>query len=94
LSQGGLLMTGDGPPTVGSEIEVHIDWPIRLDGVQPLELVGKGRVLRTDERGTAVKLGNLIFSKTPGGFSETRWASLNEPDRTDCCLTVRAVKIE
>jgi len=49
-SRGGVLVVSRDEITVGSQVEMLMDWPFRLDGRIPLQLFAAGRVLR---RGTS-----------------------------------------
>jgi hypothetical protein len=93
FSRGGLLLDVDGALAPGSEVAVSIDWPIRLDGTQPLELVACGEVVRSGEGWAALKVAGLEFRKA-GAVALRRWSSLGKPEKTDCCLTVRAVEMD
>lgn len=93
LSAGGMMLELDRVLDPGTKIAIAIEWPIRLDGAHPLELVGEGEVLRSDASGTAMRIGGLQLRKAAADFAETRWAALGDPGRTNCCFTMRAVKM-
>ena len=61
LSGGGMLFTTDAPPPDGQDIELRVAWPFLLQNVCPLELVIRGKVLRTNERGTVVRMRDYEF---------------------------------
>ena len=67
ISSGGIfLQTGDALLT-GGEIELQMDWPFFLDGSCPLKLVVQGKIVRSDGKGTAVRILRHEFrtSKRP-----------------------------
>ena len=61
LSGGGILFTTDSPPPDRQEVELRVAWPFLLQNVCPLELVIHGFVLRTDERGTVLRMRDYEF---------------------------------
>jgi hypothetical protein len=80
ISSGGVLIDALGShPTTGS-IELMLSWPFLLEGVCPLKLVMRGRIVRSDFRGIAIQ----------SNFHEFRTAgSRSAKDRTSTLL-VRA----
>lgn len=55
LSSGGLLfVTECERPPNGAEIELSIEWPHLLQGVCPLEIYARGKVLESSVRGVVV----------------------------------------
>ena len=71
ISSGGVLFeVADSPPEGGS-IEVMLNWPFLLEGVCPLRLVMRGRIVRSDTRGVAIQSKFHEFrtagSRTPKG---------------------------
>src|SRR5579864_8077505 len=56
ISSGGVFLKGSHLP-VRKSIQVWIDWPVLLDNRCPLRLVIVGTTLRSDDEGTAVKIG-------------------------------------
>jgi len=54
LSRRGVLFRSDCVPPEGAEITLRLEWPFLLQNVCELEVVMKGRVLRTTPRGTVV----------------------------------------
>ena len=56
VSSGGLLFQPIGSLGDGDEVEVTIRWPARLDHTSRLNLVLRGKVVRHDAVGCAVKL--------------------------------------
>jgi c-di-GMP-binding flagellar brake protein YcgR len=61
ISSGGVLFTGRDTLPAGSLLELSIRWPMLLDNCCPLKLAVRGRVLRSDEKGTAIKMGQYEF---------------------------------
>lgn len=61
LSRGGVRFLTESAPPDGSTVEVRIQWPFLLQGVCPLELRVGGAVLRTDSRGTVVRISKYEF---------------------------------
>ena|SRR5580658_6930298 len=55
ISSGGLLINALGSPPAGSTIELMLNWPFLLEGVCPLKLVMRGRIVRSDGRGVAIQ---------------------------------------
>jgi hypothetical protein len=50
-----------GVPEIGSRIEIRVDWPALLGGVTPLRLVAEAVVIRSTERGFALRYKNHKF---------------------------------
>lgn len=65
ISSGGVFLGTDTTLPVGAAVEVLIDWPALLEGRHRLRLVIHGQVLRSDTRGTAVRLGRYEFRLAP-----------------------------
>ena len=61
LSRGGVRFWTDSAPPDGSTVDLKIQWPFLLQDVCPLELRVAGSVLRTDSRGTVVKISKYEF---------------------------------
>jgi len=55
ISSGGVLFEALGSPPAGSMIELMLSWPFLLEGVCPLRLVMRGRIVRSDGRGIAIQ---------------------------------------
>jgi hypothetical protein len=55
LSSGGILFQAERPLQPGLNVELSIDWPVLLHNVAPLRLVVTGRIVRSDERGVALR---------------------------------------
>jgi hypothetical protein len=60
-------------------VELRIEWPFLLQGVCPLELQVWGRVLRSDDQGTVVRMSRYEFrtcgarSFDQASASEVNW---------------------
>ncbi len=65
ISSGGVLFKADTILPVGKEIQVLIDWPALLDQRCPLRLAITGKVLRSDQTGTAVGIIRYEFRIRP-----------------------------
>ena len=61
VSRRGVLFLADQAPPNGAAVELRMEWPFLLQGVCGLEVIMKGRVLRTTERGTAVTTHGYEF---------------------------------
>ena len=64
LGAGGLMFQCDCPPPDGANIELQIMWPFLVQGVCSVMLVIEGMVVRTDARGTAVRMRQWLFQTT------------------------------
>lgn len=53
-ARGVLFSTAEVLPN-GSTVELSIDWPVLLNGTKRLRLKVYGRVVRSDEQGTAIR---------------------------------------
>jgi hypothetical protein len=56
FSRNGVFFRADQALPKGLAVELSIDWPMLLDGVCPLQLRISGKVLRSSEAGSAVKI--------------------------------------
>jgi hypothetical protein len=61
MSSGGILVTYPHEISAGTPLELHIDWPTRLDGRIPLHLIAVGTVVRCDLFSFAVGLERYYF---------------------------------
>jgi hypothetical protein len=61
VSSRGVLFQSDDPLPAGSPVELTMSWPFLLEGVCPLKLVMRGRVVRSDSRGIAVRASEHEF---------------------------------
>jgi hypothetical protein len=55
ISSGGVLFEALGSRPADGTIELLLSWPYLLEGVCPLKLVMKGRIVRSDVRGVAIQ---------------------------------------
>lgn len=94
ISSGGVFLRTDAILKAGEPVQVWIDWPARLDG-RRLRLVFFGRVVRSNEAGTAVEATRYEFRvcaqkqarpesslrplRTAGGGLEEIWARWAHP---------------
>jgi hypothetical protein len=75
LCRKGILFVSDDPPPADTDVELRIEWPFLLQNVCPLELLVRGRVLRSDWRGTVIRMktyefrscGNRSFDQASAG---------------------------
>lgn len=61
ISSGGVRFSSSESMAPGTVVTCAIDWPVLRNGVCRLQLNFQGRVLRIDERGTAVEFGRTDF---------------------------------
>lgn len=61
LCRKGILFVSDNPPPADTDVELRIEWPFLLQNVCPLELLVRGRVLRSDRRGTVIRMKTYEF---------------------------------
>jgi len=81
MSSGGLLVDSPHEIDVGTKIEVRLEWPSRLDGVLPLQLVAVGTVARSEDGSFAVTLEKHQFrtmKRTPESSHATKPLIHNE----------------
>jgi|HubBroStandDraft_6_1064221.scaffolds.fasta_scaffold565006_2 hypothetical protein len=64
VSSGGVLVAYRDEIRAGTPMELNIEWPSRLDGRVPLQLVMSGRVVRCELSGLAVALSRYSFRTT------------------------------
>jgi hypothetical protein len=55
MSSGGILFDTEHPLTPGVTVEIFVNWPFLLEGVCPLKLVMRGRVVRADGMSAAIQ---------------------------------------
>lgn len=60
-TRGVLFETNDTLPPPRAEIELLVHWPFLLDGVCPLRLVIRGRVVRTEGKAVALRIQRHEF---------------------------------
>ena len=77
LSSSGILVESrQQKVSVGTRLEVSVEWPMMLDGTSPLQLVVRGRVVRSEMFRFAVLFQSYQFrtmKRSPGSFSPTKW---------------------
>ena len=61
MSSGGVLVSHQHQVSPGTLVELNIDWPTRLDGRVPLQLVAIGKVVRSELFGFALGLERYHF---------------------------------
>jgi hypothetical protein len=61
MSSGGILVAYQQEISAGTPLELNIDWPTRLEGRIPLQLVAEGTVLRCDPCSFVVGLERYQF---------------------------------
>jgi hypothetical protein len=61
VSSGGILFTSSGPLPAGRLVEVSMNWPARLNGTCPLQLVATGRIVRADAAKAAATIKRYEF---------------------------------
>ncbi|MGA2772710.1 MAG: PilZ domain-containing protein [Bryobacteraceae bacterium] len=65
IGSGGILFTTEERLPMGRLVEVAVNWPVRLDGVCPLQFVAVGKVVRSEAAKAAVQIERYAF-KTRG----------------------------
>ncbi|HLK18728.1 MAG TPA: PilZ domain-containing protein [Bryobacteraceae bacterium] len=71
ISSGGIFFEVQENLPAQGRIELAMDWPFLLEGVCALKLVMRGRIVRTDATGIAVKIAHHEF-RTAGTRSRQR----------------------
>ena len=71
LSSGGMLVAAEEKMTVGTRLEVNLEWPSLLDGLIPLQLVAVGKVIRSVESGFALSFIQYEFRTMSRKFQST-----------------------
>lgn len=61
MSSGGVLFTTECELPHGKLVELAVNWPARLDGVCPLQLVAVGRVVRSNRGSAVVRIRKYEF---------------------------------
>lgn len=82
ISSKGLCFQTDGVMPLGLTVDLSIGWPILLGGTCGLQLRIKGRVLRSDEWGTAIKIVRHVFCTRKTQATElktTTFQNINQP---------------
>ena len=65
VSSGGVLFEAEDHVPAASEIELALQWPLRLHGSCSLQLIVRGRVLRAENRKVAVRSEFHEFRTAP-----------------------------
>jgi hypothetical protein len=78
LSRHGVLFEAGRMLPLGSHLEVVVSWPALLHGIKPLKLLAIGRVVRSDDASTAIRMTQHEF-RTAG-----------TPDRVTALASARA----
>jgi len=71
ISSGGIFFEVNEALPAQGKIELAMDWPFLLEGVCALKLVMRGRIVRSDAKGIAVKIAHHEF-RTAGTRSRPR----------------------
>jgi hypothetical protein len=61
LSSTEVKFAADRDLQLGAQIELSLDWPLRLDGGCPLQLIVFGKIAATDEKGTTLAISRYEF---------------------------------
>jgi hypothetical protein len=61
ISTNGVFFSADQALPSGLDVELSMDWPLRLGGLCHLQVKIAGKVLRSGERGTAVQIRHYEF---------------------------------
>ena len=72
MSSGGLLVSSQHEMIIGTRVELNIDWPTRLDGRLPLQLIAAGTITRCDSFGFAAVLERYHFRLAGGAAGKRR----------------------
>lgn len=80
ISSRGVLFESPSSLPEGGSIEVLLSWPFLLEGVCPLRLVMRGRIVRNDPRGVAIQ----------STYHEFRTAGSRQPKGRPSHLVARA----
>jgi len=69
MSSGGILLTTDRVLSPGSQVEVEVDWPVKLDDWVSLKLIIMGQIVRSEKRAVVlvgVKISRHTFHTASG----------------------------
>jgi len=72
ISSGGVLMEVFDKVPSGGLIELLVNWPFLLEGVCPLKLVMRGRIVRCDAKGVAIKARHHEFRTAGARLNKAR----------------------
>jgi hypothetical protein len=81
ISSGGVLFESLGSCPATGSIEVLLNWPFLLEGVCPLKLVMKGRIVRSDFRGVAIQSNSHEFRTAGSRTAKDRPSSIVVPPK-------------
>ena len=70
MSSSGISFQTGTPLKVGNYLELAANWPVLLDGSCPLKLVVFGKVVRSDERITALAIDRHEFRTRKAGTQQ------------------------
>jgi hypothetical protein len=69
IASGGVLLDKNESLPAGCAIELLINWPFLLEGVCPLKLIMRGRIVRSDGMGVAIQAKQHEF-RTAGARAQ------------------------
>lgn len=69
LGAAGLLFQSDYPPPDGTRVELYLSWPLLVQDICATVLTIYGTVVRTDWRGTAVRMDRYFFQTAQSSAS-------------------------
>jgi c-di-GMP-binding flagellar brake protein YcgR len=61
IGSGGILFTTEDRLPIGRLVELAMNWPVRLDGVCPLQFVAVGKVVRSEATKAVVQIERYEF---------------------------------
>jgi hypothetical protein len=76
ISSAGVLFEVLGSRPASGPIELMLSWPFLLEGVCPLKLVMKGRIVRSDVRGVAIQSSYHEFRTAGSRIAKGRPSTL------------------
>jgi hypothetical protein len=62
MSTSGIAFTTESLVRKNTRVALHIQWPVRIDGDVPVELVASGKVVRTEQTKAALQYDQIAFS--------------------------------
>jgi hypothetical protein len=74
IGSGGILFTTEERLPIGRLVELAMNWPVRLDGICPLQFVAVGKVVRSEATKAVVQIERYEF-KTRGSSGVTAAAA-------------------
>ena len=75
MSSRGILFQSDDQLPAGEKIQVILTWPFLLNGDCPLQLRVRGDVLRSDGRGTVLRIQQYEFRTAPKAMAASAGAT-------------------